>query len=194
MHGKRRRLTRAERRSMAQQAATTKARAARERAARREAADQNAESLRTVLHSAGRATLDRLVDRAYRDGGAFHWRGPHSQAIGEFLRAVLSKRPRLADPPYLGVLEALAHVPWSQEPTDWRPARSGSLAALRSLVQHLLGPYPIPAFLVESLVDDWLIVHDGVNQLKFAALVGRGDSVYREARGRFIPQTPAAIR
>jgi hypothetical protein len=189
MRRKRRGLTRAERRAKAEQAGVRRAQAANQRTAKREVAAQTTEKLSAALHTAEHTHLDRLVKLAYQNGPDLTFGDLNRKLVDDFLRTVLAKRPRLADRPYVWGLVYLAQAPWSHEPADWRPEGSGSLAAIRSLAQHLLGPYQIPYFLVDSLLDGWFNLDDGVHQLRTAALIGRGDSLYRDGRGYFVPLT-----
>lgn len=99
--------------------------------------------------------------------------------VTRILERLANTRPRLLDPPYVRVVLALGYVPNVNPLEGWSPSGKGSRAALRSLFQHLVGPFRTPDFLIDSLMTETL-GPDGIElQVQVADAVANGKSLYK---------------
>lgn len=130
---------------------------------RRSRSDRESPNVRAAM-----AAVQALVGHGYR---AARVRGV-IKGVGEI-------RPRLLDVPYLRVILALGYAPRCGNLQGWSPPGKGSRAALRSLVQHVVGPYPLPVFLIDSLLAGRMLQEEIRQQLLVADAVANGRSLYK---------------
>lgn len=150
-----------------------RARYAAERHARKLAREERAEKA-AARELAAKAALAR--DRAPRS------------AAPAFVVALLRKRaPRLLDPDLAPALVRLGELTPVRPLEDWRPRGKGKASLFRSLAEHWLARFPMPAILWTAFDGD------AAGQLvPLVARVAGGASFYDEVRARLtIPLTRA---
>jgi len=106
-------------------------------------------------------------------------------AVPACLDAVESKAPRLIDPPYDRAVTRLLQLPALRLVREWRPRGKGRDTQFRSLADHLLAKFPVPAIV-------WNAFHDqhAEDLVPLAVHVAAGGSLYELVRTSFaIPLT-----
>jgi hypothetical protein len=96
---------------------------------------------------------------------------------------VLERAPRLADEPYNGALRRLVEVAHVRPLGDWSQRGKGRDAIFRSLAEHLLARYAMPAML-------WSVFFDGRNAGRLVPVVvhvAGGGSLFEAVRDPSFP-------
>jgi PcfJ-like protein len=113
----------------------------RQEAAARRVARAQAQSLH---EQALRAALSRYAARTV----------PHREEDGDAMQIVFRRAPRLAVEPYAGAVRRLVELHAVRPVGYWTPAGKGRDRLFRSLAEHLLAEYPMPALLWTAFFDD----------------------------------------
>ncbi len=186
--GKRRRITRALRKEIAARANNGKSIERQRRQALVSEQGEQRARITDARRSAKSADPTVCWDRAVMREPALGECGERLEQVRGLYLAVTGRRPRLADAPYVRLLPRLAHADWRSDPGSWEPEGRGSESAVQSLVAHLLGPYPVPQFLIDSLMRPSLPCGDVKAQVGLIGMLADGQSVYRHARGTVLPE------
>ena len=95
---------------------------------------------------------------------------------------VADKAPRLIDPTYAPALYWVSKLPWVRCLEDWQPRGKGRDTVFRSLAEHLLAKYPMPALLWNALFEA------SAEQLHtFVGFVAGGGSLYKAVQQDLLP-------
>jgi hypothetical protein len=124
--------------------------------------------------SAG-AIVERLVARE-----ADAARG---QKLRELLRPIVERAPRLIGGDVPSALKLMAEADWVRPPSAWRPAGKSQDRLFRSLAEHVLARYPMPAFLWSAFFAE----EDAPVLARLAVHLGAGGSLYQAVRSGLMP-------
>ena len=105
--------------------------------------------------------------------------------VGQFRAAMLEiarRHPRLLTPECVRGLAHIAPLPWLRPCHEWRPKARGRGALWRSLVDHVIGGYPVPRLLYAALDTS------AANAQLFAWLA-QGKSAFTAAQQGLLPAT-----
>lgn len=185
-------LSRAQRAALRQQADLTKTAESNHRHARRAAAAQAEQDLAATLRRSAMLSTEVLVEQAMQFAvGSPAVQGPGSyHRVRHLLLLVAEQAPRLLEQDAVMATVAVVVTSRVGHREPWRHRAKGLRAALRAFVAHAFGPYPVPVFLVDSLLDGRTFLReDDLVQLQLIDLMARGRSLYREARGVHLPGT-----
>lgn len=106
-------------------------------------------------------------------------------AVAACLDVVARKAPRLIDPPYDRALLRLLVLPALRPLAEWVPRSKGRETLFRSLAEHLLARFPVPAVIWNAFHDEHATVF-----VPLAAHVAAGGSLHDLVQTRFaIPLT-----
>lgn len=100
----------------------------------------------------------------------------------DLVRVIEKKAPRLAESSTIRAMGLLKGLQWLRAPRDWKPKGKGRETLFRSLCEHLLAKYPMPAFLWSAFFEE-----DASSFTRFVAHVAKGGSVYDGVKEGLIP-------
>jgi hypothetical protein len=147
----------------------------RVRDARRREAETRAAAMRAALarrpESSAQA-VDRLVAGT-----------PDDPRLRELLQVVADRAPRMLDADMLGAIRLVARAGWVRPTATWRADGKSTARLFRSLAEHLLARYRVPAFVWNAFVagDDAPILAPVVVH------VAAGGSLYDAVKSGLMP-------
>lgn len=102
--------------------------------------------------------------------------------LEQLLLFVADNAPRLIDPTYAPALYWMSKLEWVRPLTDWKPRGKGRETVFRSLAEHLLAKYPMPALLWNAFFER------SAEQLHpFVGFVAGGGSLFKAVQQDLLP-------
>lgn len=138
------------------------------------------------------AAPSRRVEEAWMLLHTHPWRenlgrGVQTRAM---IQDLADRRPRLLAADIMEPVLATILISGVKSLDRWRPGGKGLRANFLSLAAHLLGPYPVPKFLLEVIMqDDGLTTPELFRHLRTARALAHGGSIHRDLRGTVLPGT-----
>ncbi|MGD9546003.1 MAG: PcfJ domain-containing protein [Candidatus Krumholzibacteriia bacterium] len=106
------------------------------------------------------------------------------------IQELADRRPRLLAADIMEPVLAIILISGVRSLDRWRPGGKGLRANFLSLAAHLLGPYPVPKFILEvTMQGDGLITPELFRHLRTAKALAHGGSIHRDLRGTVLPGT-----
>ncbi len=134
----------------------------------------------------------RRVEEAWTLLHTHPWRENRGQAsrVRAMILDLADRRPRLLAAGIMEPVLALILVSGAGNLDGWRPRGKGRRSTFLSLAAHLLGPYPVPKFILDVIMQgNGLFTPELFGHLRTARALACGCSIYRDLRGSTLPGT-----